>query len=98
MIAVVRDLLADRLCGMQERGSLGILSPRRISARYSSLNFVMEDWTGAATESDRTQMVVPIIWFVTSTSVSRSSSVPRPSSIRFRIFATQAEPSRQGVH
>src|SRR5690606_2413080 len=65
-------------------------SPRRIRARYSSLNLLMEDCTGAATESDSTQMVVPTMFCVTSIRVSRSCSVPRPSSIRFIIFAVQA--------
>ena len=58
----------------------------------------MDDWTGAATESESTQMVVPVIWRVISMRVSRSSSVPLPSSILRRICTTQVEPSRQGVH
>src|SRR5690606_21382620 len=73
-------------------------SPRRTRARYSSLNLLMDDCTGAATESDSTQIVVPTIFWVTCMRVSRSSSVPRPSSMRFIILADHAEPSRHGVH
>src|SRR5690606_7817577 len=67
-------------------------------ARYSSLNFSTEECTGAATESESTQIVVPTICRVTSIRVSISSGTAVPSSKRRMICAAQAEPSRQGVH
>src|SRR5690606_3810020 len=72
--------------------------PPRISARYSSRNFLIELATGAAAESLSTQIVVPVMFRPRSSSVSRSASVPCPLSIRRRILTSHAVPSRQGVH
>src|SRR5690606_7204247 len=60
--------------------------PPRISARYSSRNFLIELATGAAAESLSTQIVVPVMFRPRSSSVSRSASVPCPLSIRRRIL------------
>src|SRR5688500_15144640 len=73
-------------------------TPSRICDRYSSLNFLMELAVGAAAESLNTQIVVPDMFLPRSSNASRSASLPSPSSIRRRILAIHAVPSRHGVH
>ena len=69
-----------------------------ISASNSCRNFVRPDTTGVAHESLSTQMVLPLMLSEICSSVSRSSGVPPPFSMRRRILAAQVVPSRQGVH
>src|SRR5512133_3164158 len=69
-----------------------------INASKSPRNFLMPDTTGVAHESLSTQIVLPVMFSAISSSVSRSSGVPSPATMRSRIFVVHAVPSRHCVH
>ena len=58
----------------------------------------MPDTTGVAHESLSTQIVLPVMFSPIESSVSRSSLVPSPATMRSRIFVVHAVPSRHCVH
>src|SRR5207244_12418652 len=69
-----------------------------MSSSNSFLNFLIPDTTGAAHESDSTQIVFPVMFSERSSSRSRSASLPCPERIRSRILVVHAVPSRHWVH
>src|SRR5687768_15206717 len=71
---------------------------RVISASNSPRNFCSPETTGAAHESLNTQIVLPVMSSARLISVSKSSMVPSPATMRSRIFVVHAVPSRHCVH
>src|SRR5689334_20035833 len=69
-----------------------------MSASKSPRNFLSPDTTGVAQESLSTQIVLPVMLSAIESSVSRSSGVPSPATMRSRIFVVHAVPSRHCVH
>src|ERR1051325_658590 len=69
-----------------------------INASKSPRNFLSPDTTGVAHESLSTQIVLPVMLSAISSSVSRSSGVPSPATMRSRILVVHAVPSRHCVH
>src|SRR2546430_7839184 len=58
----------------------------------------MPETTGAAQESESTQIVFPVMLSERSSRRSRSVAFPWPERIRSRILVVQAVPSRHWVH
>ena len=73
-------------------------TPCSIASSNSSRNFSTIEPTGAAIESPSTQRQLPMMFFWTEATVSRSIGVASPRIIRSSIFTVQLVPSRQGVH
>src|SRR6195952_5303789 len=61
-----------------------------MSASKSRRNFWIPDTTGVAQESLSTQIVLPVMLSAIDSSVSRSSVVPSPATMRSRIFVVHA--------
>src|SRR5690554_2487154 len=57
-------------------------APVRTWASYSSRKYFMLEWTNCTEESERGQMVVPIIFAPTCSKRSKSSIRPWPASMR----------------
>src|SRR5690606_30242862 len=68
------------------------------SATNSSRKYLMPLWIGLTAPSPSPLNERPRMLSQTSRMVSMSSSVPRPSTSRSRIWARQSVPSRHGVH
>src|SRR4051794_7792626 len=69
-----------------------------ITASNSSRNLRTIAPTGIAIESPRTQRQWPMMFCWTEETMSRSSGVASPRTIRSSIFTVQLVPSRQGTH